>query len=142
MTLRLDQRFVAEMIAHAQQMLPREACGILAGPPGGPVQRLYRATNRLGSETEYEIDPRELLQILRALDEEGWADPLAIYHSHPRSAAYPSRTDLARATTPDGSALYPDTVYVIISLVSPEEPVLRGFRVDDGQMVEVPLVIT
>ncbi len=137
----LERRFVEEIIAHARQEAPREACGLLGGPPGGPVERIYRATNWLQSETRYEIDPRDLLRFLREFDDRGWGDPLGIYHSHPRSEAYPSATDLAQATSPDGTPLYPNTLYFIVSLLDPDRPVLRAFHIVDGSAVEEELAI-
>jgi len=132
---RLDRRFVEEMIEHARQEAPLEACGILGGPAGGPVMRVYRATNWLQSETEYEIHPKDLLQILRDIDAQGWGDPLGIYHSHPRTEAYPSPTDIARATSSDGTPLYPGTLYFIVSLMDPERPIVRAFYIQNRSTI-------
>ena len=50
----------------------------------------------------------------------------------PRSAAYPSQTDV-------NLAAYPDAVYVIVSLQDAENPELRGFWIRDGEIEEAEL---
>ena len=52
---------------------------------------------------------------------------MAIYHSHPRSAAEPSQTDINLAE-------YPDYLYVIVSLAG--EPDVRAWRIADGKVTE------
>lgn len=57
---------------------------------------------------------------------------VAIYHSHPVSQPYPSPTDRAEAH-------YPDAVYVLVSIRTPE-PEVRAFRIaDDGAVKELGL---
>jgi proteasome lid subunit RPN8/RPN11 len=53
--------------------------------------------------------------------EDACEDLLAIYHSHTRSAAYPSRTDVELA-------FYAEPLYVIVSLQQADTPVIRAFR--------------
>ena len=52
------------------------------------------------------------------------------YHSHPASAAIPSATDIAEATS--GA----DFVYLIVSLVDED---VRAYRIDEGTAVRIPL---
>jgi hypothetical protein len=56
---------------------------------------------------------------------------IAIYHSHPVDPPYPSATD-AR------NAFYPDAVYLICSLVQPEQPLIRGWRLIQEDLAERP----
>ena len=57
---------------------------------------------------------------------------MGIYHSHPRSPAEPSQTDI-------NLAHYPHWTYLIVSLERPEEPVVRAWRIADGRAVaELP----
>jgi len=120
------------IVAHAQAEAPREACGLLAGA-GGQVQRLYRLANSEQSPLSYRPDPREQLRAFEDMEAQGW-ELLAIYHSHPASPAYPSPRDV-------GLAYYPDAVYVIVSLLDPARPVLRGFRVVEGRVSEEEMAI-
>jgi len=128
--LRLTRAQADEIVAHAQETYPNECVGLLAGREGR-VLRVYRGRNVDESPYTYRLDDRQLLAILRELDEER-LDLVGIYHSHTASDAYPSRTDVARA-------FYPDAVYVIVSLKDRARPVLRGFRIVDGAVTEEPL---
>ena len=119
-----------QMIDHAREQFPKECCGILAGVDGKPV-KVVRATNSEDSEFRYRVDDRELLRFLRDCDDNGW-DFLAVYHSHTRSEAYPSPTDVRLATN------WPDPYYVLVSLADQDNPVVRAFRITDGEISEVP----
>ncbi len=66
-------------------------------------------------------------------------DLLAIYHSHTRSAAYPSRTDVELA-------FFPDTLYLIVSIADRDAPEIRAFRLsrtapEGEQIAEEPVEI-
>jgi proteasome lid subunit RPN8/RPN11 len=60
---------------------------------------------------------------------------LAIYHSHPETPARPSEEDIRLALTPD-------VVYVILSLLGNNGPVVKGFQIEDGAVTNVPVRIT
>ena len=104
---------------------------------GGRPTRWYAARNRAASPLRYEIEPADLVRVLLAIDEAGevvWG----IVHSHVRSPARPSPTDVA-------GAFYPDALYVLVSLSPDEvEPVtgavsVRAWRIVDAQVFEVAL---
>ena len=77
------------------------------------------------SRTAYFIDPKDLLTIGRR---EGQGYGVAvIYHSHIDAGAYFSATDKRNALVNDEPA-YPDTVYVVLSVV-------KGKVVDAGAFV-------
>jgi proteasome lid subunit RPN8/RPN11 len=121
-----------EAVAHAQAEAPREACGLLAGT-AGQVQKLYRLSNSEQSPVSYRLDPLEQLRAFEDMEAQGW-ELLAIYHSHPASPAYPSPRDVELA-------YYPDAVYVIVSLLDPARPVLRGFRIVEGRVSEEEIAV-
>ena len=129
MALVLDPSYIDEMIAHARADAPNECCGIIAGKDGLPM-RLYRALNAEASPYRYSVDAKDLLRIHRDADSNGW-DFLVIYHSHTRTEAYPSPTDVRLAT-------WPDAYYVLVSLME-EAPVVRAFRIEDGAITEEPI---
>ena len=128
--LPLDDDVREQMIAHAREQFPKECCGMLAGVDGKPV-KVVRATNSEDSEFRYRVDDQDLLKFLRDSDDNGW-DFLAVYHSHTRSEAYPSPTDVRLASN------WPDPYYVLVSLEDQENPVVRAFRITDGEISEVP----
>jgi proteasome lid subunit RPN8/RPN11 len=122
----LPRAFADEMIAHARAEVPAEACGLIAGREGAPVQ-LYRIPNADPSIYRYNMEPKAQLEAMNDMDRQGW-DLLAIYHSHTHTPAYPSPTDIALA-------FYPDALYVIVSLQA-AEPVIRAFNIVEGSVTE------
>ena len=120
-----------EIGAHARAGLPNEACGILAGRDGC-VERFFPALPDEPSPFYYRIESRDQIRIMNEIDEAG-LDLIGIYHSHTSSPAFPSRTDAEQA-------FWPDAVYVIVSLASPDADV-RGYRIRDMELTEEELVI-
>lgn len=123
----LKKQHLAEMIAHAREEAPLEACGILAGTEDHVV-KLYRARNADCSPVSYRLQPEEQYRIFMDVEEKGW-DILGIYHSHPTSAAVPSGIDLKQA-------YYPEAVYFVVSLADPVKPHVRAFRIVEGEITE------
>ncbi len=128
--LALPKAFIEEMIGHAREEAPDECCGIIAGEDGRAV-KLFRARNSEASPYRYNVDPDDLFRIHRECDGNGW-EFLAIYHSHTKTTAYPSPTDIRLA-------LWPEAYYVIISLRRPSHPTKRAFRIVDGRVSEEEL---
>lgn len=121
--MRISKELAQELIDHAVADLPNECCGMIAGR-GGTATRVLRATNSQGSPFMYVMEPREQMRMMDAIDESG-DDLLAVYHSHTRSAAFPSRTDVELA-------FYPDTLYLIVSIADRDAPDIRAFRLTRG----------
>jgi proteasome lid subunit RPN8/RPN11 len=130
--VRIGRELVEEIVAHACEEAPNECCGLIGGG-GGRATTLYRARNEFESPLRYNVHPQDLIRItneIEARDEE----LAAIYHSHTRSEAYPSQTDVNLA------ANWPDPLYLICSLAGPE-PELRAFAIRDRAVGEVELVV-
>jgi proteasome lid subunit RPN8/RPN11 len=130
--LRIDGALYREMVEHGLREFPNEACGLLAGRDGVPV-RFFALRNLDASPVSYRLDPKEQLQVFDLMDEEGW-ELLGIFHTHTHSEAYPSETDLRLA-------FYPDAYYLVMSLSDREHPVLRAFRIVDGEITEEELEV-
>jgi proteasome lid subunit RPN8/RPN11 len=130
--MELDRVFFDEMVAHGLAAFPNEACGLLAGKEGRPV-RFFPMKNLDASPVTYRLDPKEQLHVFDELDEQGW-DLLGIFHTHTHSDAYPSDTDRRQA-------FYPDSSYLVMSLVDRANPVLRSFRIEDDDMAEEELIV-
>jgi proteasome lid subunit RPN8/RPN11 len=118
-----------DLVAHARAEAPNECCGYLRAD-GGRVEEVFRSENTRASPYGYELDARSLLAA-NQLDEEGLE--VGIYHSHPRSPAEPSQTDI-------NLAQYPHWTYLIVSLAN-GEPEVRAWRIEDGRVAEEELVI-
>jgi proteasome lid subunit RPN8/RPN11 len=132
--LTLTQSQVKQMMAHARAEAPLEACGLLGGE-NGHVLEIFPAVNALQSPTRYQVEPEQLLSILKSMEARGWGlDPLAIYHSHPRGPETPSETDVAES-------YYINSICVIIAFPGRPSPSLRGFRIVGDRASEVVLNI-
>lgn len=126
-----------EMIDHSLAGRPNEACGVL-GSREGELVKVFRMTNASASPVRYSLEPQEQFAVYKTLDDEGW-DLAGVFHSHTRTEAYPSPTDVRLASE--------DVPYLIVSLAS-EPPVIRAFRIikdswtdNEGLVKEVPVVI-
>jgi proteasome lid subunit RPN8/RPN11 len=119
-----------DMVDHAAAEAPNECCGYLRARDGR-VDEITRAKNERNSPYGYEFDGPTLLAV-NELDDEGWE--VAIYHSHPRSAAEPSQTDI-------NLAHYPHWVYLIVSLAEPDVPEVRAWRIEEGRVREEDIVV-
>lgn len=128
--MKLDQRFADAIVKQALDEAPLECCGFLAGRDGA-AEEIYPLTNVERSPVLYRADSAEMFRAIRDMEDRD-LELVAIYHSHTRSPAYPSSTDVAQA-------YYPDAVYLIVSLRDPDRPELRGFRIRDAKVEEVSL---
>jgi proteasome lid subunit RPN8/RPN11 len=131
--MRMSLALLDEIVAHAREEAPNECCGMVAGRDG-VATRVHRARNAFASPLRYEIHPQDQYRIITEIEENG-EELACIYHSHTRSDAYPSQTDVNLA------ANWPDPVYLICSLMDPEDPVTRAFRIRDGDVEEVAIEV-
>jgi proteasome lid subunit RPN8/RPN11 len=133
--LRIGSDLVDSIVAHARQDHPDEACGVIAGPAGSDrPERLVPMVNAERSPTFYRFDSLEQLAVWREMDERD-EEPVVIYHSHPATEAYPSRTDVTYAGEPTAH-------YVVVSTRDPDQIELRSFRIVDGEVTEEEVQIT
>jgi proteasome lid subunit RPN8/RPN11 len=129
--------------------LPNECCGLIGGRAGadGEARTLYPARNAEASPFRYLLHPQDQLRISDEMEERG-EELAAIYHSHTKSAAYPSQTDINLALVErrengkvvERIELFPGTIYLIASLAE-DEVALRGFNIDADGVHEVELKI-
>ena len=135
--LELDRSYVDQIVAHALEDDPNECCGILAGGDR-TATKMYRMTNTEHSPYRYNMDPIELLNVTREMDDSGW-ELLIIYHSHTHSPAYPSDTDVRMATWTDGKSIWPDAFYILVSLMDHQNPDVRAYSITDGVIIDEEL---
>ncbi len=129
--MRIERAHWEAIVAHAREEAPNECCGYLRASDGR-VEEVFRAQNLRNSRYGYELDSKSLLAA-NELDDQGFE--VAIYHSHPRSPAAPSQTDI-------NLAHYPHWTYLIVSLDSGERgPHLRAWRIADGRVEEEEIVL-
>jgi [CysO sulfur-carrier protein]-S-L-cysteine hydrolase len=130
--MRIARALVDEMVAHAQADDPNECCGLVSRGNGDAV-KVYPTTNTEASRFRFVIDPAEQLRIYNEIEDAG-LDLGAIYHSHTRSAPYPSQTDINFAKD------WPGVLWIIIGLAD-GEPEVRTYEIRDGQVAEADVDI-
>jgi len=129
--MRIARELYDEIVAHARGDAPNECCGMIAARDGDAV-KIYRARNTAASPLRYEIDGAEQYRIQMEIEDAG-LDLGAIYHSHTRTAPYPSQTDI-------NLAFYPESLYVIVGLAG-AEPEVRAYTIRDGRVQDAELVV-
>ena len=126
--MRISRADHDELIAHAREEEPYECCGY-ARIEDGRIEEVFRAESARRSKYGFEFG-FETLMAANDLDDEGFG--VAVYHSHPRSAAVPSEQDR-------NVAQYDHWLNLIVSLE--DEPHVRAWWIRDGDVREEPLEI-
>ena len=134
--VRIPRQLAEEIVEHCVAGRPNEACGMV-GLLEGEVVKVFKMTNAAASPLRYALEPREQLAVENTLGREGWDG--APFHSHTRTDAYPSPTDVRLAVG--------DIPYLIVSLA--HEPAdIRAFLIkkdnwedETGDIEEVPVEI-
>jgi len=155
--VQIARTLLDELIAHAREEAPNECCGLVAvdldtpGGPGGPggvisppggasgtmvtrAARVHRAVNMAASPLKFEVDGKELLGLIEAIEQDG-SELGAIYHSHTRTPPLPSQTDINFA------AGWPGVEWIIVGLVDSDAPEVRSYLIEDGRVREVGLEV-
>ena len=140
---RISQVIVDEMVAHAREDLPNEACGMVHALDGEATE-VHRIRNSAASPYRYEMDPLQMLHLERAREDSG-ETLFAIYHSHVASKAYPSPTDVRMAFFPPGEIdqdpMFPGTYYILVSLEHDEADVRAYLITRGGEITEEPIEV-
>lgn len=132
--MKITQALVDEMVAHAREDLPNECCGMIGGRDGEATS-VVRVENAAASPLRYEMDPQGQFDALKAIEDAG-EELIGIYHSHTRSAAYPSQTDVNEAV------MWPEQVYVIVSLEDEEAPDVKAYDLANKKITDVDLDVS
>jgi proteasome lid subunit RPN8/RPN11 len=129
--MRIAPDLLAQIVEHARRDAPNECCGVVASR-AGTAESVEPLENLAASPLRFEVDGLELNAVMTRVEDDG-GEIGAIYHSHTRSAPEPSQTDINFA---DG---WPGTEWIIVGLAG-EEPEVRSWLIEDGQVTEVELV--
>jgi proteasome lid subunit RPN8/RPN11 len=142
--VRIAGTLLDELIAHAREEAPNECCGLVAvdldtqggadGVVSSRAERVHRAINMAASPLKFEVDGKELLGLIDAIERNG-SELGAIYHSHTRTAPLPSQTDINFA------AGWPGVEWIIVGLTDSEAPEVRSYLIEDGRVREVALEV-
>jgi proteasome lid subunit RPN8/RPN11 len=115
----------AQVVAHAQDEAPNEACGLVLLREGR-ADRYERGRNAASSPYRFELefdDPE-----IWFAEDDGYE--LAVFHSHISAPARPSRTDV------ENIGLWAGKPYLVYSLRDDD---LAAFVIEDGQIEDLPL---
>ena len=129
--MKIPRRIYQDIVDHALQEAPLEACGYLAGEEG-IVRQYYRMTNIDQSPVHYRFAPEEQVEVFKRVQAEK-TELIGVYHSHPASEARPSPEDIRLAYDPFIS-------YVIISLQQKPYSV-QAFKINNRHVRPEPLEI-
>ena len=114
------------MIGHLRECYPEEGCGFAAGRDVR-VTEIIPITNSLHSQTRYLMDPQGQIDAHVKMEDDG-LDLLAVFHSHPESAPYPSPTDLAELA-------YPHAYMLIVGFLG-QGTKIGLFKIENGRIIE------
>ena len=129
--MRVRRAVIDAIVEHARRERPLECCGLLIGSADEVIES-HAARNSEESAVLYRVDPADHFKAIRDARAKGLA-VLGAYHSHPKSAAQPSATDIRDANDPD-------FVHVIVSLAG-AEPQVAAFRIQNGHAIQLALAI-
>jgi proteasome lid subunit RPN8/RPN11 len=132
--MRISKQLLVEVVAHALDDPGNEVCGLVAVSDDDErtATAVLRARNIHESPMKFEIDPAELLALYNEIEDAGGALG-AIYHSHVRSAPYPSQTDVNFARS------WPGVEWIIVGLAAGREPEVRSYLIEASYIEEVPI---
>ena len=119
------------MLRHVEKNVPLEACGLLAGK-NERVEKVILVRNQAQSPVRFVMDPYEQLQAFEWIESQA-LDLIGIFHSHPTGPETASVTDITEAAY--------EVVHLIWSLTHGKKWKARGFWLENGQAIEVPLLI-
>jgi proteasome lid subunit RPN8/RPN11 len=125
------QRVLDDVLAHAREEAPRECCGLLVGSPERILDSV-RAHNLADGTTRFRIDPRDHFRAIRDARARQ-LDVIGFYHSHPRSPAYPSETDISESG-------YAAAMHLIAGTGEGGQEA-RVFTIDGSSVTELPLAV-
>ncbi len=129
-SLTLKRAHMFAMQRHINYEAPLEACGLLGGK-NRQVELVLPVKNAAESRVQFKMDPRAQLRAMQQIELEG-LDVVAIFHSHPKGPSLPSPTDIKEATY--------KVVNIIWSKVGRRWQA-RGFWIEGGQVIEVPITV-
>ncbi|WP_170977641.1 M67 family metallopeptidase [Blastococcus sp. CCUG 61487] len=131
MALRVPFDIQLQVIEHCRAQLPNQACGLLLFDEQG-VARAVECTPNAGAwPYGFQIPPESMYQAFTAARAKGLRVQ-SVYHCHAVSVAVPTGRDLDRPVPPG-------YLYLIVSLLDPNAPELRGFLLEGSRAREVNL---
>jgi len=122
----LPLTIVNQILAHAQSQEDNEICGLISEKES-KITSIYPIQNvSENTENFYKMDGKAQIDAMRNMRDNN-EHLYGIYHSHPHSEAYPSKTDVQQSQ-------YPDAIYFIVSLNTKGVLDLRAYQLRKGDV--------
>lgn len=134
--IRLSKLNYEKILAYAENELPNEACGLIAGiVENGDkiIKEVYLLTNIDRSNEHFTLEPKEQFAAIKDMRSRGLL-PLGNWHSHPKSPSRPSGEDKRLAYDNKAS-------YMILSLMNRNKPILNSFKISGDTVEKEELII-
>jgi proteasome lid subunit RPN8/RPN11 len=137
--LQLTHEQFEQIVAQGRAGKPLEICGLLGGRRANGstlVQSVQPVESDDKSALTYSMNAADYMRASRAIEDAG-LEIVGIYHTHPATRPYPSKTDVARAHWGEtDDLLFPDYSYLIVSLRDPDRPEPRSFQIKGWRIPE------
>lgn len=141
--LHLTKQQFEQIVAHGLEGKPLEICGFLAGKrestqseASAVVGGIFPIESDDKSALTYSMNPLAQLRAEKEIKANGM-EIVGIYHTHPATQPYPSKTDVARAHWGETDDLmFPEYSFLIVSLRDPEQPEPRSFKITGWRIPE------
>ncbi len=133
--IRMNCDLYEDLINYANENLPEEACGLIAGKEnndGFSIEKIYYIENIDHAIDHFTLSPKDQMEAVKNMRILG-LKPLGNWHSHPNSPSRPSEEDIKLAYDSNAS-------YMILSLMA-DYPVLNSFQIKDGKTTKEDLRI-
>ncbi len=128
----ISQKTLAQLIKAAEDAMPNEACGLLAGQ-GEEITKFYEMTNKDASPEHFTMLPKEQFAAVKDMRKQG-TEILAIWHSHPETPPRMSEEDIKLAYAPGA-------VHIILSLADSSKHETKGYQVNYGIPEQIEIII-
>lgn len=125
-----------QILKHAIEGLPNEACGLLGGRINEDIKiidKIYLMENTDKSPEHFSMNPKEQFSAIKDM-RNGGLIMIGNFHSHPESPSRPSKEDKRLAFDKDLS-------YFILSLMDKNKPVLKSFKITGDLVSEEEIKI-
>ena len=134
--IRLDYHLYDDIVKYAEEHLPEEACGLIAGTEDEDgnrvIEKVYYLENIDHANDHFTLDPKDQMAAIKDMRSLGLKQ-FGNWHSHPESPSRPSEEDIRLSFDSKAS-------YMILSLMA-ENPVLNSYHVENEKYTKEDLRI-
>jgi proteasome lid subunit RPN8/RPN11 len=133
MILRLKRKDITLLKKAVHDVFPFEACAILFGEMchnKAYVKKIYLASNRLKSEVQFEIEPKEVYKAFIEAEKEG-LELVGFFHSH-QTYGKPSSLDLKNMK------LWGNAIWLIFSI---KDDRMSAYQLFNEKVLEASIIV-